>query len=310
MRRSVALLLLTLVATAGAQKLECRPPASCARPVLFLPEPTVLAEGGTVAPDAASPAVGLRLKRSRGEAYTLTVERGPWAPASGLVLEARYTVTGQNGRDAIQLDWAPVDESPRELLSRDERRSEIAVEYRLRVAGGVPPAAYEAVVTYTAWDAVARKREKNVITHVVRVVAPAYLLLRLDEAVAGSGPLSVVYDYEAGRAVDYVRAVETGTPLPFTAAGLARVAIATNAPNGYTVDVAVTTVTAPAGAGLGPADVLLRGAPAAGATLVRRGPTDGFETLVLPEDLTVRVEGDEEPGSYRFQVTYVARANP
>ena len=182
------------------------------------------------------------------------------------------------------------------------------VEYRLRVTGNELAGSYDTPLTYSVGG---NTKPSKTAQHPLRVVIPVATFLELRVAGVPVGQSAeVVFDYTMGNAADYLRAVTSATPLVMTSANFGRLEVSTNNPSGYTVTVTVTPLSVPAGSSLGVGDILLKGAPADGQLFTSGGPTSGFVPLVLPGDFTVRVDGGELPGFYRFVVSYQGVMNP
>lgn len=309
----LALVLTPLLALAhvAGQELRCLPASVCNRPVEFLPTAGELAGGALLTPLETAPQMRLQ-RRNDGSSHVLTGELEPSGWSDGLELEAQYTVSNDRGKDATVLPWRRVAAGPREIVGRDDQRTRIAVAYRLRVVGPVAAGSYRTTVRYASQNALDPSAAPEVATHEVVAELPGFLLLRVEDAAGAAvegATVTAEFHYDGTRALDYVRAVTSDRPLPPTGGDLGRVAVATNAPEGYVVFVSVALVEGPTGAGLGAGDLLLQGARADGMTFTG-GPTDGFETLLEPDRLALRVTGDELPGTYRLVVTYEARPAP
>ncbi len=302
---------LSLLGVAVAQRVQCQPRSACNRPVTFTPTSAEYSNaiGGFLNPDLTSPNIKLKLKRDKDEPFTAELSRTSWSPANNIELEARFTLLAKKTPTQVTA-WLPVSELPLQFLQSDDKRTDIEVEYRLRISGQELAGSYETTVQYFVWDARDKKNKKDTVTHQIRVEIPPFLQLRIGDILTSGGVATIYFDYAEPNALDYVRAIENGTPLELSSSEVSRVEVAANNPRGYTVRVSVTQASGPVGSGLGVADILLFDSPADGQSIRRDSPTVGFETLVLPEDFTVFVDGDEEPGSYVFAVEFNAEINP
>lgn len=317
MRRVTLYILLVLgaalVGTAAAQRLECQPKNTCKRPVEFLPTSAdyvgVLdCDGCTyLYPDPRSPEIEFRIKRDRDEAYTVEVSRSAWNPDAEVSLEARYSLEG--GASPLVLDWRPVTESPLRLLDADAKRTQIRVEYRLKVSGAEPVGSFEVSVTYFAEDAKNKKNKKDAVSHDVLFVLEPALVLRLDSAVP-TGATNIDFDIGAARIADYFEAVEKEQLLRPSTLNLQAVEIFSNYPNGYNVTAHVVTVSGPVSSSLTAENLWAGEASLDGQSFIAETPTNGFATLLAGIDYGLHVDGREAAGVYRFSVTFDAVPTP
>ena len=256
-----------------------------------------------VEPSFVNSAVKLQVLRQGNRAYTLSVKHSGWVPGGAAVgLEARYTAKGNKSGTYAVTEWLPLSTVSEALLSGSDPKTDVEVEYRLRVTGDERAGTYETTVTYSVGS--------SSVSHRVRVVVPSATVLRVRGQGGASTALSVFFTYDGTDALSYVRAVEKGTPLPVTESSLGRVEVFTNSPKGYTVRVSIEQLDGPTDNSLSVTDITLFGEPAGGQAFRSADATDGFETLVRPDDLGLSVNGDEVPESYVFTLRYAVATNP
>ena len=246
--------------------------------------------------------VKVRVLRQGNRAYSLSARHSGWVPGGEVGLEARYTAKGNRSGTYAETEWLPLGSVSEALFSGSDPRTDVEVEYRLRVTGDERAGTYETTVTYSVGA--------STVNHRVRVVVPSATVLRVRGQGGSSSALSVFFTYDGTDALSYVRAVERGTPLPVTESSLGRVEVFTNSPKGYRVTVSAEQLDGPTDNSLSADDITLLGDPAAGQVFRSSDTTDGFETLVRPEDLGLIVNGDEVPGSYIFTLRYAVTTNP
>ena len=261
-----------------------------------------------VLPDPG-PAIVYEVQRQNpNRRYTVDALHAGWLPASSLQLEARYTVTNRTGTNVFLVTpWLAISEAPRPVFTQAdvqrENRVHVRVEYRLVLHGD------EAAGTITTTMTHRIRENGDAVLHDVQVSLPTVLALRLVGTTLSGTSFVVAFDYgdDVGA---YLAAITAGIPLRVTASDLARAEISTNHPRGYTVTLVIEEVFAPAGSPDVRSRVLLDGAPADGHSFTSSGPTDGFVPLFEATDYTLRVIGDEVPGSYLFNVRLEAVRNP
>ena len=261
-----------------------------------------------VEPEPGTPVVLRVLRQNPNRLYTVEVFEAGWNPPSVLDVEARHTVTSNDGREVFFVTaWRSLGDAPSIVLSQADvgRAPQVRVEvtYRLRLWGDEPAGTSLSSVVH-------RVRESgSAAAHGVRVTLPTFMLLRL---VARDGSVAPAYDVRfdyAGAPAAYLQALETGSTLPPTGGDLARVEISTNHPSGFTVAVAVEESTRPSGATPSAQRLLLQGERADGRVYRADAPTDGVTTLLLAEDFAFDPAGSTA-GRYRLLVTYQAAPNP
>lgn len=253
-------------------------------------------------PSSVSSNVKVRVLRQGNRAYSLSARHSGWVPGGEVGLEARYTAKGNKSGTYAVTDWLPLSSVSETLFSGSDPRTDVEIEYRLRVMGDERAGTYETNVTYSVGS--------SSVSHRVRVVVPSATVLRVRGQGGAGAALGVFFTYDGTDALSYVRAVERGTPLPVTESSLGRVEVFTNNPKGYTVTVSAEQLDGPTDNSLTENDITLFGEPAETHVFRSTDATDGFETLTTPEDLGLVVNGDEVPGSYVFTLRYEAAANP
>ena len=255
-----------------------------------------------IAPSSISSNIKLRVLRQGKRAYSLSARHSGWVPGGEVGLEARYTAEGNKSGTYAVTEWLPISSVSETLFSGSDPRTDVTVEYRLRVTGAERAGTYETTVTYSVGS--------STVSHRVRVVVPNATVLRVKGQGSASTALSVFFTYDGTDALSYVRAVERGTLLPVTESSLRRVEVFTNSPKGYTVTVSAEQLGGPTDNSLSANDITLLGEPAEARVFRSTDATDGFETLIRPDDLGLIVNGDEVPGSYIFTLRYVITTNP
>ena len=318
MRWLSGLLLALAIGLAGAavaQTVHCVPPKDCSNGVQFLPTQAeyAAAVGGALSPTSPTSPIAFHVLQDKQNAYSLEVSRSPWSPPTPMTLEARITLSGPQ-MTPIVLDWAPVSTIPVALFTHDVNKTDVSVEYRLRIDGSEPPGTYTTTVTFHAWDANGPpshgNKVRDSVTTTITVTIPAYVSLLLDGVPAGQ-TASVDFDYTLSNFVTYLQAVRTGALLPMTSATFSRLEIATNNPTGYRVNVTVVENSGPTGSSLGVPDIRIFGGPQAdGYVFSSTSGTAGYVTLLVPTDFGLHVDGGEAAGAYSFTATYVAKPNP
>ena len=262
-----------------------------------------------VEPEPGTPVVLRVLRQNPNRLYTVEVFEAGWNPPSVLDVEARHTVTSNDGREVFFVTaWRSLGDAPSIVLSQADvgRAPQVRVEvtYRLRLWGDEPAGTSLSSVVH-------RVRESgSAAAHGVRVTLPTFMLLRL---VARDGSVAPAYDVRfdyAGAPAAYLQALETGSALPPTGGDFARVEISTNHPSGFTVAVAVEELLAPAGTTPAAQRLLLQGERADGRAFRSDVPTDGFTTLLLAEDFAFDPGAGIVAGQYRLLVTYQAVLDP
>jgi hypothetical protein len=242
--------------------------------------------------------ITLRLENQNAQPATVQVRRGAYSPITELDLEARYVLADASGTVVGIKEWLPLSQLPETLYSGRDRDIDFAIEYRLRLTGRERAGSYETSVIYNVGT--------NSVNHKLRFNIPSASVLRVTGQT--SSAVTVAFDYLTVNAVAYVRAVEKNTLLPVTASELKQVELLCNNPSGCTVNVQLFDLSA-----LPSTNVLNRvylfGKVANGQRLQRTTATNGFEVIVRPEDLTLFVDGKEDPGEFRFAVQYQLTTN-
>lgn len=315
MNRSVhlapAVLLLTLLAVAHAQ--DGRVSLASSGTVVFsVTDADLAAARGcpgcvAVAPDPG-PSVVLEVKRQNpNRIYTIDAILGPWNPTNDPTLEVRATITGTDGRTRyLQTDWTPLSGAPEALFTQDDvqdaRSVRVALEYRLVLAGDERAGLFTAPVTY-------RVRENgSSVGHGVQIGLPTFLALRW-RTTTPDGGASLHFDY-GDDPVTYLEAVTSALLLAPTSADFTGLEVSTNDPRGYSVTVRVVLLDAPTGTMDLRGRLRLADQAADGAIFASNHATDGFVLLLSPMDFRLAVDGGEDAGSYRFELTYEATRNP
>lgn len=318
MRRLRVLLITAILGVAGGaagQTIHCVPPKDCSNGVQFLPTQAeyAAAVGSTLSSTSPTAPIAFQVLQDKSNAYSLEVSRSPWSPGTAMTLEARITLSGPKSPTTV-LDWSPVSTIPATVFTHDVNKTDVAVEYRLRIDGSETPGTYTTTVTFHAWDANGPKnqgkKERDTVTTTVTVTIPAYLSLLLDGVPVGQ-TASVDFDYTLSNFAAYLQAVRTGALLPMTSATFGRLAIATNNPTGYQVTVSIVETAGPTASTLDATDIrLFGGVQADGYVFSSSTATDGYVTLLVPSDFGLHVDGGEAAGAYSFTATYVAQTNP
>ncbi len=261
-----------------------------------------------VLPDPGPPIVFEVQRQNPNRVYTIDAFHAGWDPVSTLQLEARYTVTNQNGTtEFLVTPWLTLGEAPTLVFTQadvqGENRVRVTVEYRLALTGDEAAGEFATRMTH-------RIRENgSTVSHDVRASLPTTLTLRLVGTTASTTAFEVAFGYGADVAA-YLAAVTSAAPLAVTATDLTRAEISTNHPSGYTVRVVVEEVLIPEGGADVRGRVLLLGAPADGRTFTSTGPTAGFVPLFDGGDYALALSGDEPPGTYLLTVRLEATRNP
>lgn len=300
---AVVLCLTSLVSVGSAQKVDCTPKKACDDPIEFAPtEATyVSAVGGTLAADRPTSPIRLKLKRDKKFEYTADVSIAPWTGPGGLTLEIRVTLTSKDEPDVV-FDWQPVDQVPLTLFSHDEKKTDMYVEYRLRIDGSEVPGRYATTFITHVWDDRDKKNKKDTIEQPVTVDVPAYRLLRVVKSGVAAVDADLVFD-AASDLGGYLSAIAKGNPLSPTGASFDAVEVATNDPRGYRVDVAVVDASGGQQA-VRTAALQLFGIAADGQQIHGTAATHGFVTILVPSDFALVVGGSEGAGTSRFEVQY------
>jgi hypothetical protein len=242
--------------------------------------------------------ITLRLENKNAQPATVQVRRVVYSPSADLELEARYVLTDAAGTVVGIKEWLPLSQLPETLYSGRERDINVSVDYRLRVTGRERAGSYETSITYNV--------STDSVSHKLRFTIPSASVLRV---LGQTGSVvTVSFDYLTVNAVAYVRAVEKKTLLPFTSSELRQVELLCTNPSGCTVNVQLFDMSAlPSTNALN--RVYLFGQVANGQRLQRTTATNGFEVIVRPEDLTLFVDGKEDPGEFRFAMQYQLSLN-
>lgn len=237
--------------------------------------------------------ITLRLENKNAQPATVQVRRATYSPSAELELEARYVLTDAAGTVVGIKDWLPLSQLPETLYSGRDRDISVAIDYRLRVTGLERAGSYETSITYNVGT--------DSVNHKLRFNIPSASVLRVLGQT--SSVVTVSFDYLTVNAVAYVRAIEKKTLLPFTSSELRQVELLCTNPTGCTVNVQLFDMS------MMPSNnvlnrVYLFGKIANGQRLQRTTATNGFEVIVRPEDLTLFVDGKEDPGEFRFAMQY------
>lgn len=292
---------------AKAQKMQCVPASSCAQAFVFQPSQNqyVAAIGGTLAPSSAPSGVDIKLHQLSGSANALIVSGTGWSPPAAVGLHVQLTMDATGGTTETT-PWLPVSSGQTYVPLPTGRNVDVGVALRWSVTGAETPGAF---TTEVHLSLAGQTGPKETVALSVKVIVPAYLVLRVDGGPPGA-TASVDFDFQFPNQLAYFDAVQSGKPLGFTGANFRGVQVATNAPHGYTLTMQLTKTSGPAMSTLGVSRIYFRGTHADGTMLSAAQPTDGYQTIARPSDFTVFVDGTETPGSYGFQVTYTARTNP
>ncbi len=250
-----------------------------------------------LAPTRFNDKITLRLENKNVQPATVQVRRGLYSPLAELELEARYVLTNAAGIVVGVQEWLPLSQLPETLYSGRETDIDFAIDYRLRVTGRERAGSYETSITYNVGT--------DSVTHKLRFNIPSASVLRVLGQTSSVVTLS--FDYLTVNAVAYVRAAEKNTLLPFTSSELKQVELLCTNPTGCTVNVQLFDMSMlPSTNNLN--RIYLFGKVANGQHL-QRAATNGFETLVRPEDVTLFVDGREDPGEFRFALRYQLTTN-
>ncbi len=281
--------------------------------VLFLPTAEQYAAaqgGGYLYADASSPRIKLKILRQAlaNAPYSLKVSRSNWQPAADLVLEARYTIIGNQSGTTI-IDWFPIGTTPTTLLTMTDPKVDVNVDidYRIKIVGSDPPKPYLITVTYTGVNRFGQTDSSA--SHDIRFDAPLSVSLRIDKTVAQTVLAKIYFDYSISP-MNYVNAIVNGTPLTVTSSEVNKVEVFTNNPRGYTVTVSMVLLSGPTIGSFGVNKLRLQGTLINGKTFRNSSALENYQTLILPQDYTAIVDGNEASGDYIFQVTYTAVMNP
>jgi hypothetical protein len=237
--------------------------------------------------------ITLRLENKNAQPATVQVRRAAYSPSAELELEARYVLTDAAGTVVGIKEWLPLSQLPQTLYSGRDKDVDFSVEYRLRVTGRERTGSYETSIIYNVGTAS--------VSHRLRFNIPSASVLRVTGQMGNA--VTVSFDYLTVNAIAYVRAVEKQTLLPFTSSDLKQVELLCTNPLGCTINVQLFDLSA------SPSNNVLFGKVANGQRLQRSTPTNGFEVVVRPEDLTLFVDGREDPGEFRFAVQYQLGTN-
>jgi hypothetical protein len=281
--------------------------------VLFRPTANQYAAaqgGGYLYADPASPRIKLKILRQAlsNAPYSLKVSRTNWNPAADLVLEARYTITGNQSGTTI-IDWFPISNTPTTLLTMTDPKVDVDVDidYRIKIVGSDPPRPYLITVTYTGVNK--HGVTDSAVSHDIRFDAPLSVSLRIDKTVAQTVLATIYFDYSIDP-MKYVNAIVNGTPLTVTSSQVNKVEVFTNNPKGYTVTLSIVLLSGPTTGSFGINKLRLQGTLINGKTFRNSSALENYQTLVLPQDFTAIVDGNETSGDYIFQITYTAVMNP
>lgn len=247
-------------------------------------------------PSGLSADFQLRVLRQGKRAYTLNVQHEGWVPQGAPELEARYTIQEKRSGKLSVTDWLTLDSARQDLFYGREPVTDIKVEYRLRLNLQEKAGTYETSVRYGVGNSSVRHR--------VRVVIPSVTLLRIKDRAGSAIAAQLNFDYSGVDALSYMQAVTSGEPLQVTSSSLEQVEIFTNNPKGYLVSVTVDPIDGPVNGDLSKSDIYLFGRSAEGQRLNGNSATNGFETLILPQDFSLHITGNEASGSYTFSVRY------
>lgn len=297
-RRSILVLLAALLGLGVAQKVQF----TSIGVVEFIPDAAAMVgafgcrPAGCLEPTLSSPDVEIKvLRQSKRNRPVVQLNRTAWSGGAELELFARYQVDG-NQSQPYASDWFPVERDPLDIVSATDPKTDISVEYQLRLRGDEPAGYYETTVSYSAGGVPA--------SHSVVVILMPVVTLRVNGVTTGSSA-TVRFDYDASPLV-FLDAVTRGVPLPITGGDLRTVEVYTNNPSGYTVTLSVGLA---GSVGFPPGALQLQGEPVQGRVFRSPAATDGFERLLGAEEFSLVVDGSETPGSYSLLVNYRATAN-
>jgi hypothetical protein len=306
--RFFLLLSLSLV-PALAQKVQFQTTGT----VLFLPtaqEYAAAQGGGYLYAHSSSPRIKLKILRQAlaNAPYSVKVARTAWIPASDLVLEARYTISGNQSGTTI-VDWFPISTTPSSILTMTDPKVDVSVDidYRIKIVGSDPPKPYMISLTYTGVSKTGAVDSS--VSHDIRFDAPLSISLRINNVVVPGTLATLYFDYSIDP-MAYVRAIINNTPLIFTSSDFQRVEVFTNNPKGYKVVVSVILSSGPTTGTFNINSLKLKGTALNGKIFQNPLVVENYETLALPSDFTAIVNGTETAGDYSFQVTYTATMNP
>jgi hypothetical protein len=298
-----------LAGIAFAQKVQFQSSGT----VLFLPtdqEYAAAQGGGYLYAHASSPRIKLKVLRQAlaNAPYSVKVARTAWVPAADLVLEARYTISGNQSGTTI-VDWFPIGTTPSTILTMTDPRIDVNVDidYRIKIVGSDPPRPYTITVTYTGVN-------KNGVTdssvsHDIRFDAPLTVSLRINNVVMPSTQATLYFDYSVD-SMRYVQAIINNTPLSFTSSDFQKIEVFTNNPRGYRVVVSATLSSGPTSGSFNISKLRLKGTALNGKIFSNAVALEDYITLAIPQDFTAIVDGNESQGDYVFLVTYTATMNP
>jgi hypothetical protein len=255
-----------------------------------------------LAPSRSNDKIELRLENKSSQSTTLQVSRDAYLPNADLQLEARYTFVNEGGSVIVAQDWLPLSQLPTTLYSGKDPNLTTSVEYRLVITGRERAGNYDTSVTYSLTSG----GNQSSVNHKIRFAIPEVAFVRLRGQLASTG--TVAFDYGGVNAVQYVRAVQTKTPLPPTASDFQQVEVFCNASKGYTITVQLFDVSS-VGSSNTLSRVYLFGKVAQNQRLQRMSATDTLQLLARPEDFSLLVDGSEDTGSFRFVVQYGIAVN-
>ena len=264
---------------------------------------TILCSGcNTLEPSALSADIAVRLLRQGKQPQTLSVGHDGWTPNGELNLEARYTVTGNQSGTLLVSDWIELGSFNQNIFSARDPVTDVEVAYRLRLTGQEQAGTYETSVRYSSGS--------STVSHRVRVVIPTVIALRVKGKTGSTVGSGVSFDYGSTDALAYMQAVTSGEPLRLTSSSLGRVEVYTNSPKGYRVTLQLEFIDGPPDGALNANDIYLFGSAATSQVIMNRAATEVFETIVLPQDFSIHIDGSEASGNYVFSVRYSAVVNP
>lgn len=281
--------------------------------VLFRPtaqEYAAAQGGGYLYADPASPRIKLKVLRQAlsNAPYSLRVSRTNWIPAADLILEARYTITGNQSGTSV-IDWFPISNTPTTLLTMIDPKVDVDVDidYRIKIVGSDPPRPYQITVTYTGVNK--RGQVDSSVSHDIRFDAPLSVSLRIDNVVMPGTLTTLSFDYSVDP-MRYVQAIINNTPLTFTSSDFQKIEVFTNNPRGYTVVTSVMLLSGPTTGTFNINSLRLKGTLLNGKIFRNTVAVENYETLAIPSDFTAIVNGTETEGNYLFQVNFSATMNP
>lgn len=297
-------LVAALVWPAAAQQVRLDPGGT----VTFAPSADALSSAvacqppDCLAPSAAEAATTLRILRQNPRNRSdLVIDTGRWRSAAGgdveIDLFVRLEIDG-NRSGVRTTEWFPAGPVAVEVALPDDPRVDVRIDLQLR-----PRAA---LVAGGARTSVRYRFGETFTEHQLLLAVPDVTIVRAVGEPLGTGA-SVAFDY-APDLFSYLDALERSVPLSVTDASLDAVEVYSTSPGGWEVRAERLPST---GQDAGPTGVLrLAGVPVDDFRVRGSGPTEGFETLLGPEDYTLDVTGAEPAGRVLFVLRFTARSLP